>query len=283
MAQENFIEGGINRVILATDGDWNVGTTGRGDLVRLVRERARKRIALTCLGFGMGNLRDDLLESLADKGNGNYAYIDGLSEARKVLVEQLGGTLATVARNVKIQVEANPARVAAYRLIGYENRRLAAEDFEDDAKDGGEIGAGHTVTALYEVVPAEAAGAIALPPRQRLRYQEPARMREAAAAGELMTVSLCYQPPAGGRSRLLEIAVPDPGAPSGEMAPDFAFAAGLAAFGMLLKDSPHRGAADWDLVEGLLAVAAGGPAGPAAEVAGLVERARALPSAPGPA
>ncbi len=276
MAQENFIEGGINRVILATDGDWNVGTTGGGDLVRLVRERAKKRIALTCLGFGMGNLRDDLLESLANKGDGNYAYIDQLREARKVLVEQLSGTLATVARDVKIQVEANPARVAAYRLIGYENRRLAAEDFDDDSKDGGEIGAGHTVTALYEVVPAEAAGSISLPPRQRLRYQQPARLREAAAAGELMTVSLRHQPPQGGRSRLREIIVPDPGGSSAEMAPDFAFAAGLAAFGMLLRESPHRGAADWDLVDGLLAAATEGPHGPAIEVAGLVAQARAL-------
>ena len=276
MAQENFIEGGINRVILATDGDWNVGTTGRGDLVRLIRQQARKRIALTCLGFGMGNLRDDLLESLADKGDGNYAYIDGLREARKVLVEQLSGTLATVARDVKIQVEANPARVAAYRLIGYENRRLAAEDFEDDGKDGGEIGAGHTVTALYEVVPAEVAATIALPPRQRLRYQQPARLHETATQGELMTVSLRYQPPAGGRSRLQQIAVPDPEGSSVDMAPDFAFAAGLAAFGMLLRDSPHRGAADWDLVEELLAVASEGPSGPAAEVAELATRARAL-------
>ncbi|MEM7351174.1 MAG: von Willebrand factor type A domain-containing protein [Acidobacteriota bacterium] len=276
MAQENFIEGGINRVILATDGDWNVGTTSRGDLVRLVRERAKKRIALTCLGFGMGNFRDDLLESLANKGDGNYAYIDGLREARKVLVEQLSGTLVTVAREVKIQIEANPVRVASYRLIGYENRRLAAEDFEDDTKDGGEIGAGFSVTALYEVVPAEVTGTVAVPPRQRLRYQEPARPREAAAEGELMTVSLRYQPPAGGRSQLRQIAVSDRGVSPGEMAPDFAFAAGLAAFGMVLRDSPHRGGADWDLVEGLLAAAAEGPAGPAAEVAGLVAQARTL-------
>jgi len=276
MAQENFIEGGTNRVILATDGEWNVGTTGKGALVDLVRDRARKQIALTCLGFGMGNLRDDLLESLADKGDGNYAYIDGLHEARKVLVEQVGGTLVTVARDVKIQVEANPARVAAYRLIGYENRRLADEDFDDDAKDGGEIGAGFTVTALYEVVPVEAAETVDLPERPKLRYQKKARLRESAAGGELMVVSLRYQPPSGGRSQLRRIAVHDPGAPSVEMAPDFALAAGLAAFGMVLRDSPHRGDADWDLVDGLLAVASEGPAGAAAEVAGLVARAREL-------
>jgi secreted protein with Ig-like and vWFA domain len=153
VAAENFIEGGVNRVILATDGDFNVGVTDQSELVRLIEDRAKTGVFLSVLGFGMGNYKDDTLEKLADKGNGNYAYIDTPAEARKVLVEQLGGTLVTIAKDVKIQIEFNPAEVMAYRLIGYENRLLAAQDFNDDTKDAGEIGAGHTVTALYELVP----------------------------------------------------------------------------------------------------------------------------------
>jgi len=154
IAQENFIEGGVNRVLLCTDGDFNVGTTSTGDLVRMVEERATAGVFLSVLGFGRGNLNDAMMENISNKGNGNYAYIDGVTEARKVLVEQMGGTLVTIAKDVKIQIKFNPAQVAAYRLIGYENRILAAEDFDDDEKDAGEIGAGHTVTALYELVPA---------------------------------------------------------------------------------------------------------------------------------
>src|SRR4029079_3763195 len=144
---------GTNRVILATDGDFNVGITDRGQLVKLIEDKATSGVFLTTLGFGMGTLKDATLEQLADKGNGNYAYVDTLAEARKVFVEEMMGTLVTIAKDVKVQIEFNPAEVASYRLIGYENRKLAAEDFNDDKKDAGEIGAGHTVTALYELVP----------------------------------------------------------------------------------------------------------------------------------
>ena len=155
---DHFIRGGVNRVILCTDGDFNVGVTGTGEPgADGRRERQDRRVSLGVLGFGIGNHNDAMLEQISDKGNGNYAYIDTESEAHKVLVEQMGGTLVTIAKDVKIQVEFNPAKVAAYRLIGYENRVLAAEDFNDDKKDAGEIGAGHTVTALYEIVPAGAA------------------------------------------------------------------------------------------------------------------------------
>ncbi len=155
MARNNFIQGGVNRVILATDGDFNVGTTDHGEPHDAHdRGNAKSGVFLTTLGFGMGNLKDNMLEQLADKGNGNYAYIDSIKEARRVLVEQASGTLVTVAKDVKYQLEFNPAKVAAYRLIGYENRMLAAQDFNDDTKDAGEVGAGHTVTALYELVPA---------------------------------------------------------------------------------------------------------------------------------
>ena len=154
-AVSNFIAGGVNRVILATDGDFNVGTTNQGDLTRLIEDNAKSGVFLTVLGFGMGNYKDATLEKLADMGNGNYAYIDTINEARKVLVDEINSTLVTIAKDVKIQIEFNPLQVSAYRLIGYENRLLRKEDFNDDTKDAGEIGAGHTVTALYEIVPQE--------------------------------------------------------------------------------------------------------------------------------
>jgi Ca-activated chloride channel family protein len=154
LAQSNFIKEGINRVVMATDGDFNVGTTAHGDLMGLIEARAKSGVFLTTLGFGMGNLKDSTLEQLANRGNGNYAYIDNHAEARKALVDQLSGTLQTIAKDVKIQVEFNPAKVSHYRLLGYENRALANQDFNDDTKDAGEIGAGHTVTALYEIIPA---------------------------------------------------------------------------------------------------------------------------------
>jgi Ca-activated chloride channel family protein len=180
-AVAHFIPGGINRVILATDGDFNVGITSQGDLTRLIEGQARSGVFLTVLGFGTGNLKDSTLEQLADKGNGNYAYIDTLNEARKVLVEQMGGTLVTIAKDVKIQVEFNPAQVTAYRLIGYENRVLRHEDFNDDRKDAGDIGAGHTVTALFEVVPQGVA--IDIPIVDALRYQTPAQPTEKSSRG----------------------------------------------------------------------------------------------------
>src|SRR5436189_5149655 len=173
IAADNFIKGGVNRVILATDGDFNVGVTNQGDLIRLIEEKAKSGVFLSVLGVGTDNLKDSTMQKLADKGNGNYAYLDALDEARQVLVQQLNGTLVTIAKDVKIQVEFNPARVASYRLIGYEKRLLRKEDFNNDKIDAGEIGAGHTVTALYEVVPAGPGAsdpAASVPPVDPLKY-----------------------------------------------------------------------------------------------------------------
>ena len=242
VARKHFIEGGNNRVILATDGDFNVGASSDGEMVRLIEEERESGIFLTVLGFGTGNLKDSKMEQIADHGNGNFHYVDRLLEARKVLVEEMGGTLLTVAKDVKLQVEFNPARVAAHRLIGYENRLLADEDFNDDTKDAGELGAGHTVTALYEVVP------VGVPlPRGDV---DPLRYRPVAEppAGdvdppslfedELLYVKVRYKDPDGAESKLLAHAVADrSGSPSG----GFRFAAAVAGFGMLLRDSPHAG------------------------------------------
>src|SRR5262249_53228827 len=208
-ATANFIKGGTNRGTLCTGGDFNVGITNQGDLTRLIEDKAKSGVFLTVLGFGMGNLKDSTLEKLADKGHGNYAYIDTINEARKVLVEQMGGTLVTIAKDVKIQVEFNPAKVNAYRLIGYENRLLKAEDFNDDKKDAGDIGAGHTVTALYEVVPA--GKKINLPGVDPLKYQQGSAPTEAARGPDLLTLKLRYKAPDGDTSKLLEFPVVDGG------------------------------------------------------------------------
>ncbi|MCZ6484441.1 MAG: VWA domain-containing protein, partial [Acidobacteria bacterium] len=200
-AVSSFIPGGINRVILATDGDFNVGTTNQGDLTRLIEENAKSGVFLSVLGFGMGNYQDSTLEKLADMGNGNYAYIDDINEARKVLVDQINSTLVTIAKDVKIQIEFNPVQVSAYRLIGYENRLLSKEDFNDDTKDAGEIGAGHTVTALYEIVPA--GKGIQIPGVDPLRYQRPIETTQVAESGELLTLKLRYKQPDGQTSQLL--------------------------------------------------------------------------------
>ena len=229
---------------------------------------------LSVLGFGDGNLKDATMEMLADRGNGNYSYIDGLAEARKVLVSEAGGTLVTIAKDVKIQVEVNPRRVAAYRLIGYENRLLRAEDFADDGKDAGEIGAGHTVTALYEIVPAGVT--IDLPGVSALRYQRRAPLSDASASDELMTVKLRYKEPGGETSRLLARAVGDAASPASE---DLRFAAAVAEFGMLLRESEHRGGASWAQVRQLAETARGHDAGGYREgFLDLVRRAEALSS-----
>ncbi|MBI5394383.1 MAG: VWA domain-containing protein [Verrucomicrobia bacterium] len=241
IAQENFIKGGINRVILCTDGDFNVGVTNQGDLTRLIEEKAKGGVFLTVLGFGMGNLKDSTMEKLADKGNGNYAYIDSLHEARKVLVEQMNGTLVTIAKDVKIQVEFNPAQVSAYRLIGYENRLLRKEDFNDDTKDAGEIGAGHTVTALYEIV--SPGRVLASPAVDPLKYQKPAPAAPEPASRELLTVKLRYKQPDGDKISLIERPITDSGAGYAAASRDYKFAAAVAAFGMVLRDSPHKGSA----------------------------------------
>jgi Ca-activated chloride channel family protein len=239
VAREAYIPGGVNRVILATDGDFNVGTTSEGELVRLIEEKAKSGVFLSVLGFGMGNLKDSTLESLADKGNGNYAYIDSLAEAKKTLVEQAGGTLVTIAKDVKIQVEFNPLEVSAYRLIGYENRLLAKEDFNNDKVDAGDIGAGHTVTALYEVVPigVEMEAAPGVDP---LKYQRPAGPVLINRA-EMLNVKIRYKEPAGDVSSKLEFPLADTGARFEDASPDFKFAAAVAGFGMALRDSPHKG------------------------------------------
>jgi Ca-activated chloride channel family protein len=244
VAHEHHLENGNNRVILATDGDFNIGVSSDAEMVRLIEEKRKQGTFLTVLGFGMGNLKDSKLEQLADHGNGNYAYIDDLHEARKILVTELGGTLLTVAKDVKIQVEFNPARVSAYRLIGYENRLLANEDFDNDAKDAGEIGAGHSVTALYEVVPVGVTGTIKTSDL-KLRYQEPRKNAQTAAGNELLFVKVRYKEPKSSRSELLERAVPDRATSS---ATDLRFAASVAAFGMVLRHSEHRGSADYDMV-----------------------------------
>ena len=209
IAVDNFIEGGVNRVILCTDGDFNIGITDNSQLVRLIREKARTGVFLSVLGFGRGNLKDSRMEKLADEGNGNYAYIDTLNEARKVLVRQMGGTLVTIAKDVKIQVEFNPAKVAGYRLIGYENRMLRKEDFNDDKKDAGEIGAGHTVTALYQVVPFGLP--VDAPPVDKLKYKKPDAPAGAgdATSTEMLTVKLRYKKPDGDTSTKLDFPVKD--------------------------------------------------------------------------
>jgi Ca-activated chloride channel family protein len=244
VAKANFLAGGVNRVILATDGDFNVGTTSQGELVRLIEEKAKSGVFLSVLGYGMGNLKDATLEQLADKGNGNYAYIDSLAEAKKALVEQAGGTLVTIAKDVKIQVEFNPAQVAAYRLIGYENRLLAKEDFNNDKVDAGEIGAGHTVTALYEVVPAGAGLPGEAPSVDPLKYQpvpNPKFKIEYPTSGELLTVKIRYKEPADDLSSKLEFPLRDAGTRFEDASEDFKFAASVAGFGLVLRDSPHKG------------------------------------------
>jgi Ca-activated chloride channel family protein len=245
IAADNFIKGGVNRVILATDGDFNVGVTNQGDLIRLIEEKAKSGVFLSVLGVGTDNLKDSTMQKLADKGNGNYAYLDSVDEARKVLVQQMNGTLVTIAKDVKIQVEFNPARVASYRLIGYEKRMLRKEDFNDDRVDAGEIGAGHTVTALYEVVPVGAVSnpAASVPPVDPLKYSsdEKSASTPLTSSNEMLTVKLRYKKPDGDRSELVERAVTDTGGNFGNAPVDLKFAAAVAEFGMILRDSEYKG------------------------------------------
>ena len=252
-AAQNFLKDGINRVILCTDGDFNVGMSSVQQLKDLIKDKARGGTFLSVLGFGTDNLQDHTMETLADNGNGNYAYIDSLGEARKVLVEQMHGTLITIAKDVKIQVEFNPAQVASYRLIGYEKRMLAAADFNNDKKDAGEIGAGHTITALYELVPAGvpmANGALA--EVDALKYQKKeqpksppvldAKPPQRALEGlndEALTVKLRYKAPDGQVSKLIEVPVRDTKGSLKDSPRDFRFATAVAGFGMLLRGSEH--------------------------------------------
>ena len=294
-AREHFIEGGANRVILATDGDLNVGVTSTTALTDLITEKAQGGVFLTVLGFGDGNLQDEKMEALADNGNGIYAYIDGVREARKVLVEQLTGSTVTIAKDVKIQVEFNPAQVTSYRLLGYENRALAARDFRDDTKDAGEIGAGHSVTALYEValVDEAVAGGPGIEP---LKYQprpEPAKPApgeagEAAADGtqsnldpevsrELLTVKLRWKRPEATESTGLEVPLTDRGPAFDEAPADLRFAAAVAGYGMILRGSDQKGEATLSQVAKIAAGALGGDEGGyRAEFLDLVRKAESL-------
>jgi Ca-activated chloride channel homolog len=279
VAQRHFVRAGVNRVVLATDGDFNVGVTSEGELTRLIERKRESGVYLTVLGFGTGNLKDSTMELLADKGNGNYAYIDSLAEAHKVLVREAGSTLVTVAKDVKLQVEWNPRRVASYRLIGYENRLLADRDFNDDKKDAGEMGAGHTVTALYEIELAAGTGATGAAPAgvDPLRYQTGRVPTAAAESDELLTVKVRYKRPDAAHSQLLTQAVADAGQSLEQSSEDLRWAAAVAGFGMLLREAKERGALTYPLVRSLARSAVGrDPSGDRNELLELIDRASSL-------
>jgi len=272
VAQQNHLANGNNRVILATDGDFNVGVSSEGELVRLIESKKAQGTYLTVLGFGTGNLKDSRMEALADKGNGHYAYVDNILEARKVFVQEMGATLVTIAKDAKIQVEFNPAQVAEYRLIGYENRLMAAEDFNDDTKDGGELGAGHAVTAIYEIVLVGKGGTGASV--DPLKYQAP--RSTGASTDELFTVKLRYQQPTGaGASRLISETVRrDDNARGNE---NLRFAAAVAEYGMLLRNSEYKAQSSWENVIAMARQNIGSdPGGYRAEFLRLAEVARGL-------
>ncbi len=241
LAEDYFIKGGNNRVILATDGDLNVGITSEGALTRLIEKEREKGVFLSVLGFGTGNIKDNKMEALADNGNGNYSYIDSALEAKKVLVDEMGGTLFTVAKDVKLQVEFNPAKLKGYRLIGYENRMLNTEDFNDDTKDAGEIGAGHRVTALYELLPLDSKQEIA---ESNLKYQTEKKLTNSQ---DLLTVNIRYKEPDKNRSKLISVPV-DESIYTEKMPDNLAFASSVASFGMLLRDSKWKGTATYDKI-----------------------------------
>ncbi len=239
VARENHIRGGNNRIILATDGDFNVGVSSTADLVRLIEEGRKDDIFLTICGFGMGNYKDGRMEQISNAGNGNYFYIDNIKEAKKVFVTQMRATLFTIARDVKIQVEFNPLKVKAYRLIGYENRVLADEEFNDDRIDAGELGAGHTVTALYEIIPSGSSQKVRK--TDTLKYQENKVTAEASASSEIMTIKFRYKPPREEISKLIKTSVLDEDFTFQEASENFRFSAAVAGFGMLLRDSRFKG------------------------------------------
>jgi len=267
-AREQFIRGGNNRVILATDGDFNLGTSSDAELVRLIEKERESGIFLTVLGFGMGNYKDNKMQKLAGHGNGNHAYIDDIQEARKVLVEEFGGTVFTIAKDVKLQLEFNPAQVAGYRLIGYENRLLNKEDFNDDKKDAGELGSGHTVTALYEIIPAGVESDF-LADVDPLKYQE---TQAGSNSRELCNIKLRYKQPDGDTSRKLEQTVSARASRLSKSSANFRWSAAVAAFGMLLRDSGFKGEAHYPAVVELARGAKGtDPNGYRAECIRLME------------
>ena len=246
-AMQNFMSKGNNRVILCTDGDFNVGASSDDEMVRLIEKERNKGIFLTVLGYGMGNYKDNKMQQLADKGNGNHAYIDGLGEAKKVLINEFGGTLFTIAKDVKLQLEFNPAMVAGYRLIGYENRMLNKEDFNDDKKDAGELGSGHTVTALYEIIPAGVKSSF-LKDVDPLKYQSGKRSKLKSIADEIVTIKFRYKSPDGDKSELIIHTVNDESTAFKNTSDNFRFAASVAGFAMLLRDSEYKGISSFDEV-----------------------------------
>ncbi len=243
IATENFIKGGNNRVILATDGDFNVGSSSDSDMQKLIEQNRKSGVFLTVLGYGMGNLKDSKMEILADQGNGNYAYIDNLNEAKKVLINEFGGTLFTIAKDVKLQIEFNPAKVQAYRLIGYENRLLNKEDFNNDTKDAGDLGSGHTVTALYEVIPVGIKNKFTGVDDLKYQSVKPVSIK---SSQETLTVKLRYKNPNEDKSKLLESVVFDKGNSYKQASADFKFAAAVAQLGMLLKQSEYAQNSNFD-------------------------------------
>ena len=250
IAKNNFIKDGNNRVILATDGDFNVGVSSQSELVKLIEKKREEGVFLSVLGFGTGNYKDSRMEQIADNGNGNYAYIDNINEARKVLVTEMKSNIYTVAKDVKLQIEFNPAQVKEYRLIGYENRLLNDEDFNDDKKDAGDMGPGHTVTAIYEVVPAgsESTASASIDP---LKYQEQHVKASAKNDPDLMTIKLRYKKPDEQKSSLFQLATRDNDKSLDDASENFRFASAVASFGMVLRNSAHKGAANYDNVEEL--------------------------------
>lgn len=269
-AKENFIKGGNNRIILATDGDFNVGVSSEDELVRLIEEERKSGVFLSVLGYGMGNYQDSKMQQLADKGNGNHSYIDNISEARKVLVNEFGSTLFTIAKDVKIQIEFNPAKVQAYRLIGYENRMLAAEDFNDDLKDAGELGSGHTVTALYEIIPVGVKDnfTVSVDP---LKYQANDK-KVNGNTNEMLTIKLRYKEPEGSTSKLIVHPVMDDHKTLAATSDNFRFSAAVAEFGLLLRNSAFKQQGNYEQVLNLARSAKGTDAnGYRAEFISLVQ------------
>ena len=242
IANKNFMKDGNNRIILATDGDFNIGPSSDREMKKMIKKNRDKGVAISVLGFGMGNYKDSKMETIADNGNGNYYYIDNLLEARKVLVKEFGGTFFTIAKDVKFQLEFNPYFVSEYRLIGYENRLLENEDFKNDKKDAGDIGAGHSVTALYEIILNESKNENT----NSLKYQTSVLTQDATETNDLITLKLRYKPAKSRKSKLIEQVVKNKQTSEDEISNNFKFAASVASFGMLLRDSKHKGTTNWD-------------------------------------
>lgn len=255
VAKEHFKAEGNNRIILATDGDFNVGSSSNASMEELIEEKRKEGVFLTVLGYGMGNYKDSKMEILADKGNGNYAYIDNITEARKVLVNEFGGTLFTIAKDVKLQIEFNPAKVKAYRLIGYENRMLKSEDFNNDKKDAGELGSGHTVTALYEIIPVGVESEFYK--IDELKYQTTKVEPKATQSNELMTIKLRYKKPNSDVSKLIVHPLIDTNKSLDDTSDNFRWSASVAAFGMLLRESEYVGSFTYDDVVDMAQTARG--------------------------